>query len=104
LLLYSREAIINPNNFTKLREMLLTFFNYDFQLIENSPPVFHNGSSEILVKINSTESVTFGAKDPDGDTVQFSITSLPDRGVLKTNNSSITLEWNVTTEVVSIEM
>jgi hypothetical protein len=56
------------------------------------------------VKINRTESVTFGAKDPDGDTIQFSVTGLPDRAILKTNVSSVSLEWNVTTEVVSNEI
>lgn len=55
----------------------------------------------LYVKVNRTELVTFQATDPDGDVMEFIVLGLPDKSIVKTSNSSVTIVWNVTTQAVS---
>lgn len=57
--------------------------------------------SQINVTVNESVSVTVVAKDPNNDTLSFSIIGvLPSAAVLLNTSNSITITWNGTMEQV----
>ncbi|XP_031551446.1 mucin-like protein isoform X2 [Actinia tenebrosa] len=77
---------------------------YESNTLKNSPPKFDNTSSVLYLTVNFSKSVTFKAKDPDGDKIRFNITGPPDDATVWTNESSIILKWMVTTKSVKLEI
>ncbi|XP_031574160.1 mucin-like protein isoform X5 [Actinia tenebrosa] len=72
--------------------------------LKNFPPEFENTSSILYVTEKVWTSVTFRAKDPDGDKIRFSITGPPDDATVWTNESLMTLGWMVTKKSVKLEI
>ncbi|XP_031570637.1 uncharacterized protein LOC116304951 isoform X2 [Actinia tenebrosa] len=73
-------------------------------ILKNSPPEFDNTSSVLYLTVNVSNSVTFTANDLDGDRIRFNITGPPEDATVWTNESSITMEWMVTTNSVKLEI
>ncbi|XP_031551134.1 mucin-like protein [Actinia tenebrosa] len=73
-------------------------------MLKNSPPRFYNASKEIYLTVNTTAIITFNASDPDGDILVFNVTGTPDDAVFKRSDTSISVIWKVTTNLVELEV
>ncbi|XP_015769331.1 PREDICTED: mucin-like protein [Acropora digitifera] len=71
------------------------------QALENFPPKILVGPLEVNVTVNTSARITITAQDPNNDSLSFSVVgNLPTRHTTASNETAITLSWNVTTAQV----
>ena len=83
-------------------EFVFSLFLFEpFCYAENFPPKILVGPLEVNVTVNTSARISITAKDANNDSLSFSVAgNLPTGHTTASNETAITLSWNVTTAQV----